>query len=217
MSQPGVGIPASTSPRVVMYKRPAQRKQNRGSRGQALVEFSLVLLLFMTIFMGVIEFGSAFAVKIQISFASRDAATVAAESGGSPATADGAILNQIDRDVQAPAARANIDHVDIYWSKADGTVNSGAIERYTPGGLLFPGWGGWTNAMDAYPGSSRCAFIGGTTYGCLTGHTGPDTIGVSIVYRYSWVTPLPNLVSLAGTGMTFTQTNLSTMEPIPAI
>jgi len=195
----------------------ARRRTGRPSSGQALVEFSLVFVLFMTMFTGVLEFGSAFAVKMQLSFASREAAVTASESGGSPSSADGAVLNRIDRDVMAPANRSLIDHVDIFWANSDGSVNSGAIERYTPGGALYPGWGGWTQTLDLYPGSSRCAYIGGVTAGCGAGHTGPDLVGVTIVYRYSWITPVPNLVGVLGTGLTYTQTNFSVMEPIPAI
>ncbi len=69
-----------------MLKRHSRRRNLKtgDSRGQALVEFSLVVLAFMTIFVGLIEFGIAFSVEMQINFASRDVATLAAESGGSP-------------------------------------------------------------------------------------------------------------------------------------
>ena len=188
------------------------------SRGQALVEFCLVIMVFLTIFTGLIEFGVAFAVEMQVSFASRDAATLASEAGGATATADCATLNRIDQDLFAPATRSKISEVDIFWATATGSVKSGAIERYTPGGTLCLGWGGWTNTLNLYPASSRCASISGSTLGlCLTGHSGPDKIGVSIIYPYAWSTPLPGLIGLSGTGFTFTQTNLVVMEPIPVL
>jgi hypothetical protein len=192
-----------------------RRLKAERSRGQALVEFSLVFLAFMTVFTGVLEFGIGFAVKVELSFASRDAAVTASESGGTPGSADGAILNGIDKDFGVPATRSQIDHVDIFWATSTGGVNAGAIERYTPSGILYPGWGGWTNTMNSYPSANRCAFIGGATSGCLAGHTGPDLVGITIVYKHNWITPLPNLVGLFGTGFTFTQTNYTTMEPIP--
>jgi hypothetical protein len=40
-------------------------------------------------------------------------------------------------------------------------------------------------------------------------------VGVTVVYKYNWITPLPGLIGLSGTGFTFTQTNYTTMEPIP--
>lgn len=193
------------------------RSRHRDSRGQAMVEFSLVILIFLTIFTAVIEFGVAFSVKMQVSFASRDAAAVAAESGGAPSTADGAILNTIDKDINTPATRSRVSRVDIFWATPTGGVANNAIESYTPGGPLYLGWGGWTRTNDTYPASTRCAFIGGSTAGCQASpnHTGPDTIGVTIVYSYRYTTPLPGLVGLGGSGWTFTQTNLTTMEPMP--
>lgn len=196
-------------------RKPQRNQRRRGQRGQAMVEFSLVILVFVTIFTGIIEFGLAFSTKMEVNFASRDGAIAASESGSTPSSADGAILNRIDNDTSALASRARIDHVDIFWANPDGTVHGGAIERYTPGGPLYTGWGGWTNTVDLYKASDRCAFIGGTPAGCVAGKTGPDTIGVTIVYNYSWATPLPKLIALGGTGMTFTETNLATMEPIP--
>jgi hypothetical protein len=194
---------------------PRPRSRHEGSRGQALVEFALVIIAFMMMFLGVIEFGVAFSVREMVNFASRDGSLMASESGSSPNIVDGAVLNTIDKDMNAPADKYKIIRVDIYWADETGAVKNGAIERYTPGGTLYPGWGGWTQVMDDYPGPDRCPYIGGT--GCLSGHTGPDTLGVTIEYRYSWITPLPGMIGIASTHLTFTETNLVTMEPVPAI
>ena len=40
-----------------------------------------------------------------------------------------------------------------------------------------------------------------------------DTIGVSITYSHSWITPLANLISLGGSGFQFTHSNAMRMEP----
>jgi flavin-binding protein dodecin len=189
-----------------------------GVRGQALVEFSLVILVFLTMFVGMLEFGFAFAVDMQTSFASRDAAIVASESGGSASTADCAILNTIDRDTMAPANRALIDHVDVFWATATGGVNNGAVQTYQIGGTLCVGWGGWSQTAGGYPAANRCAIVGGSSTGfcqASPNHTGPDRIGITVVYKYAWMTPLPSMVGLGGTGFTFSQTNYTTMEPVP--
>jgi hypothetical protein len=190
------------------------------------VEFSLVLIIFLTMFTGMIEFGVAFSVKTQISFASRDAAIVVAESGAAdPKTADCAILSRIDQDINAPASRSNIDHVDIFWATATGSLNNGAIQTYVPTGTLngagdLPNCPGlvWKNTADSYPAANRCASISGSSLGLCQAspvHSGPDRIGITIVYKYSWTTPLPGLVGLSGSGFTFTQTNLTNIEPVP--
>ena len=189
-----------------------------GFRGQALVEFSLVILVFLTMFIGMLEFGIAFAVDLQTSFASRDAAIVASESGGSASTADCAILNTIDRDTMVPANRALIDHVDVFWATASGGVNNGAVQTYQPGGTLCLGWGGWSQTAGGYPAANRCAIVGGSSTGfcqASPSHSGPDRVGVTLVYKYAWMTPLPSMIGIGGTGFTFSQTNYTIMEPVP--
>lgn len=195
-----------------MSVKPTTRKRSSHRTGQVIVEFALVFLAFITITMGVVEFGVAYSVQMQLGFAARDAATLASESGGLAAT-DAPIMNRIDQDVMAPAIRSQIQYVDIFQADANG--HEAAIERYTPGGAFFPGWGGWSRSMDGYPAGSRCAYIGGV--GCLNGSTDPDKVGVMIVYRYNWITPLPTLMTLGGTGATLQLVSLVQMEPIPVI
>lgn len=197
------------------------RRRRRESRGQALVEFAMIIPIFMAMFTGIIEFGVAFSVKMQVTFASRDAAIVLAESGAAdPLTADCAILSRIDQDFLAPAKRVNIDHVDIFWATAAGGINNGAVETYKPTGTLGSSCPTlvWSRTSDLYPPQNRCASISGSDLGLCQAspvRTGPDRIGVTIVYKYSWTTPLPGLIGLSGSGLSFSQTNLTTIEPVP--
>lgn len=52
--------------------------RRKRENGQALVEFALVLPLFLLILFGIIEFGFAFAFKMQVQNASREATRYAA-------------------------------------------------------------------------------------------------------------------------------------------
>lgn len=200
--------------------RPPLRRR-RDARGQALVEFSLVIIVFITMMMGMIEFGVAFSVKMQVSFASRDGAILAAESGASdPLTADCAILSRIDQDFLPPTSRSKIDHVDIFWATATGGINNGAVETYIPSGTLGASCPTlvWSRTQNLYPAQNRCSSISGSSLGLCQAspvHTGPDRIGVTIVYKYDWITPLPGLIGLSGSGASFSQTNLTTIEPVP--
>ena len=181
----------------------------------------MIIPIFLAMFTGIIEFGVAFSVKMQVTFASRDAAIVLAESGAAdPLTADCAILSRIDQDFLAPAKRANIDHVDIFWATAAGGINNGAVETYKPTGTLGSSCPTlvWSRTSDLYPAQNRCSSITGSSLGLCQAspvHSGPDRIGVTIVYQYNWITPLPGLVGLSGSGMSFSQTNLTTIEPVP--
>jgi Flp pilus assembly protein TadG len=65
MSQPGrTAPPAHTEP-------PADRTRRR-SRGQAMVEFTLILPLLMLLILGIYQFGQTYADYIQVTNAARD-------------------------------------------------------------------------------------------------------------------------------------------------
>ncbi len=203
------------------------------SRGQGLVEFSLVIPIFLVVMMGILEFGFLFNGILSINFATRDAALIAAEAGNGVG-ADCVILEKIEQDVSAPANPANISQVQIYWTDDNGQAidTSGnvttfgsatqAVDTYNRTGsttctfadgatLTVP----YTLQGTAnYPDVSRCNDIGGTTEGCQSGHTGLDTIGVQVTYSDTWRTPLHNLIGLLGTGWTVTQSNQMRMEPV---
>lgn len=178
------------------------------------MEFSLVVIIFVTLISSIIEFGVAFGVKLRVEFASRDAVAVASQSASAPSYADEAIIAMIYRDSGAPADLHKIDKVQIFWANPSGQPQNGAIEEYRLGGTDIASYGGWQRTRDGYPGSDRCAFIGGK--GCKPGHTGPDSIGVTIIYKHGWITGFSTLFPI-GEGVTYTETSLTTMEPVPAI
>jgi hypothetical protein len=60
-----------------------------------------------------------------------------------------------------------------------------------------------------YPESMRCDVLAG----CGGAHDTVDTIGVQITYTHGWITPLPNIVTLGGSGFEFTHSNAMRMEP----
>ena len=51
--------------------------QKRGSKGAALVEFSIVMLLFITLLFGIMEAGWAFSQSVEIRNAAREGARIA--------------------------------------------------------------------------------------------------------------------------------------------
>src|SRR6185436_8825286 len=81
----------------------ASRTTNRRrQRGQTLVEFALVVPLFMGILIAIVEFAFTFNAVLAAQYSSRDAALVAAEAGNSDG-ADCAILSTVEADMGAPA------------------------------------------------------------------------------------------------------------------
>ena len=84
-----------------------------------MVEFGLVLPLFILLIIGLIEFALAFNANIGINFASREAALIAAESGNDD-IADCRILQTIENSIDNPAHAARINQVRIYRAGVNG-------------------------------------------------------------------------------------------------
>ena len=189
--------------------------RRRDAHGQSLVEFALLLPLFMIVVLGLIEFGFAFNALLGINFASRNAALTAAEAGDAPG-ADCLILRGIDLDITSPAEDVRVSEVRIYWSDKNGRQIGSAANVYRRTGTTsctYPGRAAftvpYTRVSAGYPEATRCNVLAG----CGGGHDGVDTIGVQIAYNYSWITPLRNVVPLPG-GYTFTRANAMRMEPV---
>ncbi len=207
-------------------------------RGQSLVEFALVIPIFLVVLMGVIEFAFLLNGLLAINFATRDATLIAAEAGNagldknSHDLADCVILQKVEQDVSAPANAANITEVQIYWTNTYGqaldtsgnvtTLGSAsqAVDTYARTGsttctypdnttVTVP----YSETSTAYPSSQRCNVVGGCPL--MTGsHPGLDTIAVQVTYHDTWKTPLHDFVGLLGSGWTVTQSNEMRMEPV---
>lgn len=179
-----------------------------------MVEFALILPTFVLLVIGLIEFAVTFATILNVNYASRDAALVAAEIGDRSG-ADCLILQRLDSALNGATHHNAIDQVRIYWADASGTEL--AADVYTEGGATscLLGSGStitvpYTAGVQNYPETQRCSFL----VGCGGLHSGLDAIGVSIVYHHDWLTPLPDLLQIPPSGITFTRSNTMRMEPI---
>lgn len=195
-------------------------RRRRRESGQTLVEFALVFPIFLFLLLAIIEFAFVFSAVLGISYASRNAALIAAEAGNAT-PADCIILDAVDRSVSAPADRNRITKVDIYWADTNGATIGSNVNTFTRGGsyactlpdlttMTVP----YTRTANGYPPSDRCNVLAGAAGGCVAGHTSLDTIGVKITYQHTWVTPLAGLGGPGGSGLSVTQSNAMRMEPI---
>jgi len=197
--------------------------------GQTLVEFALILPLFLILLMGVIEFAFMFNATLAINFATRDASLIAAEAG-SQSTADCAILAKIEQAIGAPLDKAKtltsgIQSVTIYKADRAGNPMAGVQTVYDRTGSMVcsdftPSPMPYTIGTNGYPMGEAPGPPGGRC-DVLTGCTATipmDSIGVKIVYRYYFHTPLRNLVNfLPGAGAGYLDlgwSNVMRMEPI---
>ena len=199
----------------------ARRRQDE--RGQSLVEFALIFPIFILLFIGLIEFSITLSVMLNVNYASRDSALLSAEVGEA-AGADCLILKRLDKALGGGAAHhSGVQQVRIFWADPNG--NEIAANVYAEGGIgttctLADG----STASVAYtpvPGqlnyinTDRCTVLAGCGTDSLGRlHTGLDTVGVTIEFHHDWLTPLPNLVSVPSTGVTFDRSNTMRMEPV---
>ena len=198
----------------------AIRSRDR-SRGQALIEFALIVPLLMTMIMGVFEAGVALAANIGINRAAQSGAHMAS-AAGNIAGADCLILDEIERSVIVPNDRARIESVRIELTDLSGdaiyatnTWSRSGTTRCTVSNDLtldLP----YTRQTEGYPDAQRCNVLSGCPTMTPTRAT-VDNIGVAVRYQHDWITPLGSLLplhgSLDGTGWTFEQRNIFRMEP----
>lgn len=186
------------------------------SRGQAMVEFALVIPIFLILALAVIEFAFVFNAVLATNFASRTAALLAAEAGNGSG-GDCVILRSIESEINAPADNARVLEVDIYWADTNGDQKGGAATRYARTGsttctypdsstLTVP----YSRTANGYPEADRCNVLSG----CSVAHPGLDMIGVRVRYSHVWKTPLHNFLPGNDTGYLFERSNAMRMEPV---
>lgn len=180
---------------------PARRARDEG---QALVEFALLLPVFLLILMGSIEFGSAIDHRTAMAYAVREGARVGASLGAggtSPSSVDPAIVAAVQRGLTDPILMQYITSIQIFKANSSGQPTSTYINTYDGNGVL-QGTAGW-------PASTR-----------VTGSSA-DSIGVRVRYDFHPNTPLATLIGLFGGGpapyttLPMTDTSVMRLEPTP--
>ena len=185
----------------------------RGERGQAMVEMALVLPLLLFLIVATIEFSLLLNARNTVSFASRDASMVAAEGGSRPGT-DCVVLQQVERDLVAPASAIKVNQVKIFWSDQNGDEIGSNHNLYTRGGTFTCDYGDGTSVTVPYTltyagyiEDVRCDVLAG----CGGSHTQLDNIGVEVQYVHLWLTAFGRVTG--GTGLTFNVTTTTRVEP----
>lgn len=197
------------------------RTRSSRSRGQALVEFALVVPLFLILMTAVIEFGFLFNALLSSTLATRDASLVAAEAGDTGG-GDCVILAKVEADVTAPADPAMIQNVKISWANTTtGVAIAGAVNTYVRSGSTTCSVAGVPitvpysiSGAAGYLSADRCNILAGCGLDSASrDHPGVDTVGVQVTYNYPWHTPLKSLLG-STLNWTFTPSNAMRMEPV---
>lgn len=208
-----------------MIRPPAPDARKR-QRGQGIVEFALILPLFMVLLLTVLEFGTAFRHHLALEYATREGARIGSalangggalgcNTGQSPkaSTVDPLIVEAVQRVLMStgsPIALASVSEIRIYKANA-------------AGGELGP-VNVWTYAYDAGPvpsdSTSRLNFTPSAVgwNACSRSNATPaEAIGISITYRYTFTTGLASVVRMVGpaTGPSLTLVDRTVMSLNP--
>jgi hypothetical protein len=181
-------------------------------RGQGVVEFTLLVPLFLVLLLGMVELGFAFNHQLTLQYATREGARIGADlvnGGGTLGCAsdeslnrgsvDPIIIEAVDRvltSTGSPIPLAQITRIRIFKADSSGKDTLGLDNDWTYTAVPFtlsdgtqvnfrPGVTSW----DACSRSNRA----GNTYANAV-----DSIGVSIFYTYRLTTPLAGALRLIG-------------------
>ena len=194
-----------------------RRRLRRSERGQALVEFAIILPTFILVLFGMLEFGLVFDHHLTLEYATREGARTgsALADGGGDATIcngiDAQIVAAVQRVLAAPGSPVDVSRVSqisIWRATAQG-VPDVAVGVFTwtytgPNtGPLVDGQRLSFSAPNPLPASWRpCArTAGGST---------PDSIGVSLQYSYKTSTPI---MTILGAQVPMTDKTVMSLNP----
>jgi hypothetical protein len=197
----------------IRRRRPSPaRPERRRTQGQGLVEFAVLVPMFMLLLMGMLEFGLAFSHHQTLQYATREGARAgsALSNGGGKlgcgdpiSTGQSPNRNLVDPQIIAAVERvltsdgspvkdnlSRIPTIRIYLSNADGSQNGGNVNvwSYNPGaGPLVDG-----KALD-YSKTSEA-------WGACNRNANPPAmaLGVRLDYTYRMQTGLGAILGMFG-------------------
>ncbi len=195
-------------------RRQASRRREartcRG-RGQSLVEFALILPLFLLILLGMIDFGFAFYTNLTIEYASREGARVgAALAAGNTLfpcdKVDSYVMAAVQRVLESAGIAVDINRAGsggVNWVRIYKSTDANG-NGYATGG----NYNQWTYSAGSGPtvDGRVLDFVGPTesaaSWKACTRNNGatPDSLGVAISYTYGWITPVAQVPRTLGLG-----------------
>ncbi len=202
--------------------------RGRRERGQSLVEFAVLVPVFMLILIGMLEFGLMFNHDLTLQYASREGARVGSALGCgngshdpacSSSSCDGAdgtngvpvdyyVIAAVQRVLEASGSpikdnMAQIGSVTIFKADPSGNVVGTFSDTWT-----------YSKGNGPMVGTQKLDFIDGTnswsdcaprvtsatnSSNCGSGlSTCPDSIGIKITYQYKYITPLAAVMRFFG-------------------
>lgn len=191
-------------------------RPERPGRGQALVEFAIVLPTFILVLFGMLEFGMVFDHHLTLEYSTREGArtgSALADGGGNTTVCNGIdaqIVAAVQRVLTAPGSPVDVSRVSqisIWRATAQGTPDS-AVGIFN--------WSYTGPSTGPIVDGQRLSFsppnpLPGTWRPCNrnAGGATPDSIGVSITYSY----PVTTLLSVLSSALPMTDKTVMSLNP----
>jgi hypothetical protein len=186
------------------------RRPRRREGGQGLVEFAMLVPVFMLLLLAMLEFGFLFDHLLTIQYASREGARVgsALANGGGPlgcgtgqspnaADVDPLVIAAVTRVLMSPGSRVDISEVptiQVFRADANGGAISGDVNTWS----YAPGAGPSVDGRDLDYTEGTVGWAACSRSNALPS----NSIGVSLTYTYNLETALGNVLRFfGGTGL----------------
>jgi hypothetical protein len=203
-----------------------REQQREKQRGQGLVEFAMILPVLLLVVVSVAEIGIAFGNTHTVGYGSREGARVGSalgtggvsdcDGGNDPSGVDAALVGAVQRILDSPGSGVNIESVKdirIFQATSSGSPTSGRVNIWThrpgAGPIIDPGTGERLD-FDLFGGAGWPACVRDNSAAT------PDSIGVTVTYRYDFISPLPSVVNAIAGGdffLTLTETTVMSLNP----
>ena len=178
---------------IESVKQPVHDKRRR-QRGQALVEFAVLMSFTFLLLAGALDLGSLMDSHLAIVYATRQAARTGAEEDAN-AGADCAVLGAVFAATQN-LTLVTVTRITIYKADANGNQTSSKQVYAGNPGCPTPPTPSVAASPATWPSSSR-----------LAAPPNEDSIGVQIDYTYSWQTAFVATGTYQGTDRTVMKLN----------
>jgi hypothetical protein len=212
---------------VIRARRPNRSRGRDRQRGQGLVELALVAPIIIALFVSTAELGLIYGKVNGIGYASREGARTGSalahggaldcDGGTDPGGVDAAVVAAVQRILTSPdsgIALPRVEQIRIYRASSTGAEISPSdvnIWQYAPGA------GPQVDEVDGLEVRLDFAPVAEPWPACERENgADPDSLGVTVQYRYEYVTPLPVLVNAVSGGnleMTLSESTVMALNP----
>jgi len=196
-------------------------------RGQGLVEFTMVVPIVLLIVVSVAELGIMYGDLLTVGYGSREGARVGSAlatgdvegcSGGSdPKGVDAALVSAVQRIIKSPGSgidAADVQQIRIFKADSAGGEIAGKVNVWAYVGE------GQGPEVDPGPGVVKIDFAptAAPWPACVRVNNGssPDSIGVTVRYRYTFINPLASVLDAITGGainLTLNETTVMALNP----